>query len=99
VTYLFSVDVPTYWARWMADQASGRHYLSLAQGWLDITQRRVVSHRWEDWKSEVVWMSLYFSVGVWASISLIHASVSKWTLSAERVPSGPRLGAAQPTRR
>ncbi len=71
--YMFLVDVPMYWSRWLADEASGRPYLDLAQGLLDVSQRRVVSHRWEDWQSEVVWMSLYFSVAVWLSIALVHA--------------------------
>lgn len=75
VAYMFSVDVPRYWSRWVADQASGRQYLSLWSGVVDVSERRVVSYRWEDWKGEVVWMSLYFSVAVWISISLIHASL------------------------
>ena len=74
VAYMFLVDVPMYWARYVADQASGRSYLTLFNGVLDVSQRRVVSHRWEDWRSEVIWMTLYFSVAVWISISLIHAS-------------------------
>ena len=74
VAFIFLFDVPGYWARWMADEASGRHFLSIAQGLRDASERRVVSFRWDDWKSEVAWMSLYFSVGVWMSISLIHAS-------------------------
>jgi hypothetical protein len=75
VAFMFLVDVPMYWARWIADEASGRHYLSIAQGVLDASDRWVVSHRWDDWKSEVAWMSLYFSVAVWLSIALIHAPV------------------------
>jgi hypothetical protein len=62
-----------YWSRWIADQAVGRHYLSIAQGIRDVATRRLISHQWSDWKSEVVWMSLYFSVAVWLSIALIHA--------------------------
>lgn len=73
VAYMFLIDVPMYWSRWLADEASGRTYLSIAHGLRDISERWVVSHRWEDWQSELLWMSLYFSVGVWASISLIHA--------------------------
>jgi len=38
--------------------------------------RWVVSTRWEQWRSEVVWMSLYFSVAVWLSIALVHAPVA-----------------------
>jgi hypothetical protein len=72
VTFMFLVDVPMYWARVVADEAAGRHAMSIAQGLADIAQRRVVSHRWHDWKQEVAWMSLYFSVAVWISIALTH---------------------------
>ena len=73
VIYMFRVDVPMYWARWVIDLSHGRQYLSLAQGLVDTSGRWVVSHRWADWQTEVVWMSLYFSVAVWFSIGLIHA--------------------------
>ena len=35
VLYMFGVDVPMYWSRWMADEAAGRSYLTLAQGLAD----------------------------------------------------------------
>jgi hypothetical protein len=73
VAYMFLVDVPMYWSRWVADEAVGRPYLSITQGVRDVSRHWVVSHRWQDWKSEMVWMSLYFSVAVWISISLVHA--------------------------
>lgn len=72
VAYMFLVDVPMYWARWLADEAQGRAYLSVGQGLLDVAGRWTVSHRWEDWRGEAVWMSLYFSVAVWMSIALVH---------------------------
>jgi hypothetical protein len=75
VGFMLLVDVPMYWSRWIADESLGRHYMSIAQGVHDVASRWVVSHRWQDWKSEVVWMSLYFSVAVWLSIALIHAPV------------------------
>ena len=75
VAFMFLVDVPMYWSRWLADEASGRLYLSVAQGMLDVSERWVVSHRWEDWQNDVAWMSLYFSVAVWLSIALVHAPV------------------------
>jgi len=71
--YMFGVDVPMYWARWLADEAQGRVYLGLAQGVADASSRWVVSHDWAHWRSEVVWMSAYFSVAVWFSIGLAHA--------------------------
>jgi hypothetical protein len=76
VAFIFFFDVPMYWSRWRADQLSGRSYLGISEGMIDVCRRWVVSYRWEDWKDEVLWMSLYFSVGVWASISLVYASIA-----------------------
>ena len=85
VTYMFLVEVPMYWSRWIADEASGRQYLSILQGLRDASDRWIVSYHWQDWKNEVVWKTLYFSVAVWFSISLIHAPVPQMrTLAAER---------------
>jgi hypothetical protein len=75
--YMFLVDVPMYWSRWVADEANGRVYLTLTHGIMDAFERRVVAHDWSAWQSEVVWMSLYFSVAVWISISLVHASLAQ----------------------
>ena len=74
VAFIFFVDVPMYWSRWLADEASGRRYLGITQGLADIRRRRIVSNRWEDWKSEMLWMSLYFTLGVWSSLALVYAS-------------------------
>ncbi len=76
VAFIFFLDVPMYWSRWRSDQGNARHYLGIAEGMLDVCRRRVVSHRWEDWKSEVLWMSLYFTLGVWSSVSLVYASAA-----------------------
>jgi hypothetical protein len=72
IVFMFLVDVPMYWARWLADEAGGRQSLGVMQGLLDVSEKRVVSHDWNVWKSEVAWMSLYFSVAVWLSIALVH---------------------------
>lgn len=82
VIYMFGVDVPMYWARWLADEAQGRAYLDLAQGLADASGRWTVSHHWDHWRSEVVWMTLYFSVAVWISIGLAHAPA--WRPAARR---------------
>jgi hypothetical protein len=95
VAFMFVVDVPMYWSRWIADEAGGRHYMSIAQGVFDVSQRWRVSHRWEDWKSEMAWMSLYFSVAVWLSIALIHAPVPQARSAADgrkRLPAPLALG-------
>ncbi len=76
VAFIFGFDVPMYWSRWRADQAQGRQYLSIAQGMIDIGSRWTVSYRWHDWKNEALWMSLYFTFGVWGSISLVYATLA-----------------------
>lgn len=75
IAFMLLFDVPMYVSRWIADLAADRPALSLGQGLLDAARACVVSHRWEDWQSEVVWMSLYFSMAVWLSIALIHTPV------------------------
>ncbi|MES1204450.1 MAG: hypothetical protein ABUS79_00810 [Pseudomonadota bacterium] len=71
VVFMCTVDVPMYVARWKADQASGAPTLSLREGARDAAVRRRVTRRWEDWRQEMPWMSLYFSAGVWISIGLM----------------------------
>ena len=87
VGFMFLVDVPMYWARWIADEAAGRRYMGIAEGALDAAANRVVSHRWEDWRNEIAWMSLYFSTAVWLSIALVHAP----GFDRHTVQSKPRL--------
>src|SRR5882724_4046858 len=65
VMFMCTVDVPMYASRVRADTASGKAYLTVGQGVVDSASRRVVTRRWEDWKDEMPWMSLYFSAGVW----------------------------------
>ena len=86
VVFMCTVDVPMYALRWRRDQARGAHYLTLRQGVRDAQQRRVLTRRWADWKEEMPWMTLYFSAGVWISISLVRAPIGV-------------LGAADPERR
>lgn len=99
VAYMCLVDVPMYWSRWMNDESHGRVYLSLAQGLADTGTHRVVSYRWQDWRTEIGWMSLYFSVAVWISIWFIHAPVLKPQRASARLrqparAASWRLGAA-----
>ncbi len=84
VLYMCTVDVPMYVSRWLADEASGREYLSLTQGLWDAGSRWTVTHSWDEWHPEVPWMSLYFSVGVWCSLALVH--LPRWNCNSQPVP-------------
>jgi hypothetical protein len=72
VAYMAAVDVPMYWARWLADEAQGRVYFGVLQGAIDASTRWTVTRSWPVWQTEVTWMTLYFSVAVWTSLALVH---------------------------
>jgi hypothetical protein len=71
VAYMFAVDVPMYWARWLADEAADRTYLGLVEGVVDAATRWRVVQDWAVWRGEAAWMTLYFSVAVWVSLALV----------------------------
>jgi hypothetical protein len=72
VAFMCLVDVPMYFTRWLADEAAGRTYLTLAQGLHDVSTRWVVTHDLREWREEIAWMTLYFSFAVWFSIAMVH---------------------------
>jgi hypothetical protein len=73
VAFMCTVDVPMYLSRWQADELSGRAYFTLVEGLRDVSSRWVVTHSYQDWREEIAWMTLYFSVAVWIRLSLVHA--------------------------
>jgi len=70
LTFLMNIDVPMYLSRWRAQVANGSKLLSPLEGLRDVRTRWVVTRDRNDWKDEIAWMSLYFSVAVWASLAL-----------------------------
>jgi len=62
-------DVRMYVRRWRLHAAGNR--LTLAMGLRDTRYRRHPTLAWEDWREEVAWMTLYFSVGVWTSLAMV----------------------------
>jgi hypothetical protein len=70
LAFLMTIDVPMYLSRWRAGVADGSKLLRPLEGLRDVTTRWVVTHDLAEWKGEIVWMSLYFSAAVWASLAL-----------------------------
>jgi hypothetical protein len=68
LAFLMTVDVPMYLSRWRAEAGSKR--LRPLEGLRDVSTRWVVTHDLAEWKDEIAWMSLYFSMAVWASLAL-----------------------------
>src|SRR5215468_11281161 len=71
LAFLITIDVPMYVSRWQEGLADGSSKaLGALEGLRDASTRRVVTHDFAQWKDEIAWMSLYFSVAVWASLVL-----------------------------
>lgn len=69
--FLIFIDIPMYFNRWQGEELLSKPYFSLQEGLRDLTSRWIVTFDWQTWKDEAIWMTLYFSAGVWFSISLI----------------------------
>jgi hypothetical protein len=70
LAFLVTVDVPMYLSRWRAALADGGKLFGFVEGLHDVRTRWVVTHELAHWKDEIAWMSLYFSLAVWASLAL-----------------------------
>ena len=70
LVFLATVDVPMYLRRWQAKSVDRMGPPSYLDGLWDASLRWVVTHDMAEWKDEIAWMSLYFSVAVWASLAL-----------------------------
>jgi hypothetical protein len=70
LAFLVTVDVPMYLSRWKAGLADGSKLLGFLEGIHDARTRWIVTHDFAHWKDEIAWMSLYFSLAVWASLAL-----------------------------
>jgi hypothetical protein len=70
LAFLMTVDVPMYLNRWRAEAGDGSTLLTHREGLRDVSTRWIVTHDLAEWKEEIAWMSLYFSLAVWSSLAL-----------------------------
>ena len=70
VGFMVTVDVPMYIARW---HAAGDRGLPLAEQLHTLVARCVVVRDWAAWREDALWLSLYFTCGVWVSVAIAHA--------------------------
>jgi hypothetical protein len=75
--FMLSVDLPMYFGRWHADVGAGKEPLGILAGFYDVSTRWTVTREIVDWKDEIAWMSLYFSVAVWSSLALCGFALVK----------------------
>ena len=65
------IDIPMYFSRKKDGSRIGIKYLTVTEGINDALTRRVQTSDWEVWKKEALWITPYFTVGVWLSISML----------------------------
>ena len=68
--FMTLIDVPNYYRLWQAKEQAGATYLTLSEGFRDI-QNMIITGAWSAWRYPMVWQSLYFSLAVWASMTLV----------------------------
>lgn len=71
VAYVAGVDAPMYWRRYRQGRARGQVYMRLDHGARDAWHRRVQSGSWAVWRADALWLTPYFSIGVWISMALV----------------------------
>jgi len=64
------IDIPMYFSRRKHGAKSGLRFLTLSEGINDALTRRVQTSDWSIWKKEALWITPYFTVGVWLSIGM-----------------------------
>ncbi len=94
LAFLMTIDVPMYFNRWRADRAGGAQLLGLIEGLRDVSTRWIVTHDIAHWKDEIPWMSLYFSMAVWASLALCAGYALEDHLPRYRVEAAARCAEA-----
>jgi len=65
------MDIPMYFSRKKYESNLNTKYLTVAEGINDALHRRVQTSDWSVWKKEAVWITTYFTFGVWLSISMV----------------------------
>lgn len=71
VAYVVGVNAPMYWRRYQHGRSRGLAYKRLDHGARDAWWRWVRSGSWSVWKVDALWLTPYFSVGVWISIAIV----------------------------
>jgi hypothetical protein len=102
LAFLMTVDVPMYLNRWRAELAAGSTLLHPLEGLRDVSTRWVVTHDIAEWKEEIAWMSLYFSMAVWSSLALcicysLEDQLPRYRTEAAIVSTTPAIVSTTPT--
>jgi hypothetical protein len=77
ILFMIFVDVHMYYTRWQEQVTKNEVHLGFIDGIIDLNTRWIVTHDINLWRTEIPWMSLYFSFAVLVSIALCYVPISK----------------------
>jgi hypothetical protein len=69
------IDIPMYFSRKNHGSRLGVQYLTVSEGINDAFSRRVQTSDWSVWKKEALWITPYFTFGVWLSIGMMMVNL------------------------
>jgi len=72
--FMMLVDIPMYLVRLRRARRERHTFLSLRDGLRDARSRRIPTTEWAAWRPEVAWLTGYFSLAVWVSLSFVYLS-------------------------
>jgi len=70
VFFMALVDVPMYYRQWIADEVNGTQYDSFSVGLQRMATCAQRVDRWDEWREEATWQSLYFGAAPFACVAL-----------------------------
>jgi len=73
VPWGWTMDVPANYRRWQNDTVHHKQYNTFKKGLEQAANFRVPTRSWDVWKGYLLWMTGYFTAGVWSSILLVSA--------------------------
>jgi hypothetical protein len=76
VVFMVFIDVPMYVRRWLRSRRHAHPRLTLQEGLVDAQRRRIVTTEWAIWRPETAWLTGYFSVAVWISMSFVYLALA-----------------------
>lgn len=66
-----TTDVPSNFSRYMDERdTTPSPWLSFKDGLAEVTGSCTLDRSWETWSGYLLWMTSYFSLGVWSSVAL-----------------------------
>ena len=71
IFFMVNIDVPMYLKRAKVNKKNNIKYNDFVDGVNTLTKCQKITKSYQDWKEDIPWLSLYFSLSVWASIIIL----------------------------